>query len=641
MENIVKSFLELTDQDEYEMIKCLKDGEAVKVYLLYDRKCGRKLLLKCSQREKGCLEAEAETLSQLRANGIPALLRCFEYRGCVFLLREYIEGQTLKEYIDRKGKISVEEAAEIGIKLCGILSYLHGRQPPVIHRDIKAENAVITDERQLYIIDFGTARDYSPLSSQDTCIMGTPATAPPEQFGFGQTDERSDIYSLGILLRQLVTGEVDLKKGDVPAKISKIIRRCTDFSPDKRYGSAQELKKALSSLKRKGPPKILCAAAAAALISALAAGISVRAFDGSLYTSKSITREREQQEQDQQEQQEQKKKQNDVYRFKDSIIEAEVCRILEKDKGTVTADDLKHITSLNIVGDVSLDAGAFDRINTHGSFIQIDLEEYDQWGQVSSLEDIAAMPNITELVLCNQSISDISPLGGSKIKMLALHGNSISDISPLADCRYLEMLKISNNIISDFSPLISCSYLSYLNAGANYMEDLEDIAGIKNLIHLYLHDCPLLTDGSALGKMNRLMTLSIKPLDAAGFENISALTRLTWLEFWNTDFDVDLNRLSGLKKLNGLFIDGADIKSLDGIENFTELSYLVLISINAESLYPLSKLENLHTLDIQKGSYGDYSAIGDIPDLTELRISAGHADHVKEYVRDDVNLVIY
>lgn len=272
MENTVKSFLALSDYDEYEMIQCLKDGDLVRVYLLYDRKCGRKLLLKCSEKEKDCLENEAEILSRLKAEGIPALFRCFDHENCTFLFREYVEGQTLEEYMGDKGKLSERQAAEIGIKLCDLLSYLHSRRPPVIHRDIKAENIVITDDKRIYIIDFDTARDYNPLSLQDTHIMGTPATAPPEQFGFGQTDERSDIYSLGVLLHQLVTGEINLKKGSAPGRIRKVIKRCTDFSPAARYKDAADLKKALISIQNKGKsriPRRIFALAAVSVVSAL------------------------------------------------------------------------------------------------------------------------------------------------------------------------------------------------------------------------------------------------------------------------------------------------------------------------------------------------------------------------------------
>lgn len=505
MENTVKSFLTLPDYDEYEMIKCLKDGNPVKVYLLYDRKCGRKLLLKCSEKEKGCLENEAEILSQLRAEGIPALFRCFDYENCIFLFREYVEGQTLKEYMDGKGKFSEKQAAEIGIKLCNILSYLHSRRPPVIHRDIKAENIVITEDKRIYIIDFGTARDYSPMSSQDTCVMGTPATAPPEQFGFGQTDERSDVYSLGVLLHQLVTGEVNLKKGSVPDRINKVIRRCTDFSPDARYKGAADLKKALIPLQSKERSRIpgrIFVMAAVSVVSALIAGVSVKVFDNGFFKEEYAA----------------EADQAQLYQFKDKAMEAEVCRILGKEEGTVTVPDLYAVTSIRMVGNTSFETAQWGSIETHGTSIQVDWEENTDRGQIASLEDISAMPNITELILCNQCISDLSPLRKSKIKKLYLHGNNISDISPLSECDYLEELIISNNRISDFSPLIDCGFLSFLNAGANYMTDLKDIADIKSLMRLYIHDCPRLTDYSALNEINKLSVFSIKPVDSTAYD---------------------------------------------------------------------------------------------------------------------------
>lgn len=628
MENSVKSFLTLPDYDEYEMIRCLKDGDVVKVYLLYDRKCGRKVLLKCSEKEKTCLENEAEILSQLRAEGIPALFRCFEYKNSIFLFREYIEGQTLKEYIDSKGKISEEQASEIGIKLCNILFHIHSRRPTVIHRDIKAENIVITDDRRIYIIDFGTARDYDPLSSQDTQIMGTPAIAPPEQFGFGQTDERSDIYSLGVLLHQLVTGEVNLKKGSVSDRLDKVIKRCTDFSPDARYSNAAELKKALISIQNKGKnriPKRIFALAAVSVLSALIAAVSVRVFDDGFYKEKYAVGA----------------DQSQLYQFKDKAMEAEVCRILGKTEGTVTLSDLNTVTSIKMVGNTSFEKEQRVKIYTYGTLIQVDLKENTDYGQIVSLEDITAMPNITELILCNQHIIDISPLRKSKIKKLFLHGNNISDISPLSECHYLEKLIISNNSISDFSPLINCGSLVFLNIGANSINDLKDIADIKSLRELSIHDCSGLTDYSALNEMNKLDTLSIRPVNGTAFDAISKMTELTWLGIWDMEEEADLNKLSGLKKIEGLFMDEINVRSLEGMEKLTRLKRLSLYNIEAENLYPLTKPENLHTLELVGGRFDDYSDIKDMPGLHDLYVSADHGEYIEKWVGEDVNLIVY
>lgn len=625
MEDTVKSFLAQPDYDEYEMIKCLKDGDAVRVYLLYDRKCGRKLLLKCSEKEKGCLENEAEILSQLKGEGIPALLRCFDYENCTFLFREYIEGQTLKEYTEGKGRLPEEQAAEIGIKLCDILSYIHSRRPPVIHRDIKAENIVITDDRRVYIVDFGTARDYSPQSSQDTCIMGTPATAPPEQFGFGQTDERSDVYSLGVLLHRLVTGTVDLKKGVAPGRIRKVIKRCTGFSPDERYEGAAELKKALLPIrdrKRSRAPRLLPVMAVVSAVSALIAAGAVKMLDGGFLREAASAP-------------------TVPYQFKDPTIEAEVCRLLGKELGTVEIPDLYTVTSIRMVGNTSFDAEDEVNIDTHGANIQINREEVSGQGRIISLEDISAMPNLTELILCNQCISDLSPLRKSRIRRLFLHGNNIFDLSPLSSCYYLEELVVSDNRISDFSPLIGCVSLTFLNAGANDLTDLKDIARIESLTRLHIHDCPRLTDYSALNEMSRLTAISLRPVDSTAFDAIGKMTELTWFGLWDMREEADLTKLSGLSQVVNIHMNGVRLKSLEGIENFPRLVGLDLYNIEVDNLYPLTKLENLYTLDLRRGRYGDYSALGSIPSLRDLFVSADHGDAVREWVGENVNLIVY
>lgn len=250
---------------EYELISEIKANGNSELFLLYDKVCGRKVLMKSGK--SGLIENEAYALSRLSGKGIPIVYGCFERESTAYLFRQYIEGKTLTEYINSSGALTVKKTAEMGVEICEIISRLHNSDPPVIHRDIKTDNIIISADGKIYLIDFGISREYNSLAARDTQVMGTISSAPPEQFGFGQTDERSDIYSIGVLLREMA--EADGKKTD--GKLSAIIKKCTMFSPDDRYKSVAEIKSNLLGIVKRSVPKRFIAAALAVLLCAASA----------------------------------------------------------------------------------------------------------------------------------------------------------------------------------------------------------------------------------------------------------------------------------------------------------------------------------------------------------------------------------
>ena len=124
-----------------------------------------------------------------------------------YLVMEYIEGKTLEERLQKAPGGYFDEATtiEIGIKLARIFFKLHSDWPPVIFRDVKPANIMLTSNGELYLIDFGIARDFKLGKVRDTTPLGSPGYAPPEQYGRAQTDRRADIYGLGATLQTLVT----------------------------------------------------------------------------------------------------------------------------------------------------------------------------------------------------------------------------------------------------------------------------------------------------------------------------------------------------------------------------------------------------------------------------------------------------
>ncbi len=151
---------------------------------------------------------EAHILAALKHPNLPSIYEQFSEAGRWYLVMDFIEGETLEEHVknDPHGHLSVKETLQIGIQLCTVLAYLHSRQPPVIFRDLKPSNIMLTPEGHLYLIDFGIARHFKPGQTRDTIALGSPGYAAPEQYGKAQTTARSDIYSLGATLHHLLTG---------------------------------------------------------------------------------------------------------------------------------------------------------------------------------------------------------------------------------------------------------------------------------------------------------------------------------------------------------------------------------------------------------------------------------------------------
>src|SRR5258707_10639994 len=152
---------------------------------------------------------EAHMLAGLQHPNIPAIYDYFGEAGHWYLVMDFVEGETLEEhlYTSKGGYLPVQQALDIGIQLCTVLDYLHTRQPPIIFRDLKPANILRTHNRHLYLIDFGIARHFKPRQVKDTVALGSPGYAAPEQYGKTQTGPHSDIYSLGAMLHQLVSGD--------------------------------------------------------------------------------------------------------------------------------------------------------------------------------------------------------------------------------------------------------------------------------------------------------------------------------------------------------------------------------------------------------------------------------------------------
>ncbi|HEU5368211.1 MAG TPA: serine/threonine-protein kinase, partial [Ktedonobacterales bacterium] len=206
-------------RERYLILEKLGQGGMAAVYKVKDTavKRGESLraikemsqaALKESERQQAIenFHAEAEILKALDHKNLPKFYEQFQEEDRYYLVMEYIEGETLEDRLEREGKgLPERDVLNWAEQLCSVLTYLHERRPPIIFRDLKPGNIMVTKQGQVKLIDFGIARIFRPDKTHDTQVLGTPGYAPPEQYGKGQTDPRSDVYALGVTLHQLLT----------------------------------------------------------------------------------------------------------------------------------------------------------------------------------------------------------------------------------------------------------------------------------------------------------------------------------------------------------------------------------------------------------------------------------------------------
>jgi serine/threonine protein kinase len=205
--------------NRYEILDLAGSGGMGAVYKAADTTLGSRLVAVKEMSEEGLslqevIEAradfrrEAHLLASLHHPGLPGIHDYFTAGGHWYLVMDFIEGETLQDLLQSTGApgLPVDEVLYLADQICAVLEYLHATAPPIIFRDLKPSNIMVTATGEVYLIDFGIARIFKPGGSRDTAALGTEGYAPPEQHGKAQTTVRSDIYSFGVVLHQLLTG---------------------------------------------------------------------------------------------------------------------------------------------------------------------------------------------------------------------------------------------------------------------------------------------------------------------------------------------------------------------------------------------------------------------------------------------------
>ena len=202
----------------YRIIARLGNGGFGAVYKAEDEQSGNRLVAVKEMNRGGltpleiagaadAFKREALLLAKIKHPSLPGIYDHFTDAGRWYLVMDYIEGETLEARFDRLGRMRVEEVLQVGMQLCEVLGYLHNCQPPVIFRDLKPANIIVSPRGRIYLIDFGLARLFDPAQSKNSSPFGSPGYAAPEQYESPQTTVRADIYSLGATLHQLLTGD--------------------------------------------------------------------------------------------------------------------------------------------------------------------------------------------------------------------------------------------------------------------------------------------------------------------------------------------------------------------------------------------------------------------------------------------------
>ena len=613
-------------QEYWTVYECLKESEDSSTFLVKETATGILCVLKWGRnRQTEFLRNEMEIMKKMadrKLSGIPKAYRIFEENGEVYLVREYIEGMSLAQMVLQKGGISEAEICRISRKICQTAEQFQNPNEPMIHRDIKPENIVVTPGGEVVFIDFGTMRSYKKDGSRDTFVVGTRGTAAPEQYGYIQTDQRTDVYAIGQTMLYMVSESYEmnqLSECAVSRRMKKIIEKACSFEPDKRYGDAAQLRRAVEKCQANNRKKVY--KKAGAVFGLIAAGYILAIFspDGTVIENKRI----ETAEQSAAEEQIQAE-----ITFREELIEEAVRKELGLSKtDKITASMLENVRKLRIGGKEILD----DEDTFWGEGHHVDGKDSSFGsvrGNITDLSDLAQMVNLEELALCNQKIEDISGLKELPLKKLYLSKNMITDFSVLLNLIDLDTLCIMENPAENLSVIGECTGILRLNIqGMN----LTDIDFLKNLSLDYLDMSNVEVENNIfepLAEMKKLDTLCMCDVNEAAAETLSQMSTLKALFMWGDSTILEnLKPLKGMTQLETLAFT-TQISSLEGIEQFPSLNFLSVSFSLVKDLSPVTGAKNLQVIDISNADIENFEPLFGHSGLTEVHCTEEQKEEI-------------
>lgn len=549
----------------------------------------------------------------------------------LFFLREYIEGKSLYEYIQKNGTFSYIQILKIGIEICRIIGQFQKEENPLIHRDIKPENLILADDGRVVLVDFGTVRSYRMNgSSRDTFLIGSEGTAAPEQYGCRQTDQRTDVYAIGRTLWFLAAGDYDeeaLGDAKISRNLLRVIRKATSFDPEKRYASAEKLEKALSFCLRTRNYQV---SAAVLLLAALMAGGAwyyVR-VQGQMQDGVSMEMKAEASETTgagTKVQAETEEKESVVYEFREPLIEQAVRRQLGiGEDEPVTEEMLDRITDLKIIGDLIVDTDFF---YDTAQYAVDGMNAEPARGDISDLEDLAHMKNLYNVFLGRQEITDISPLANLSIHTLGLTENSIEDFSPVQTLPNLENLYLGGCQAKNLDGSTGCTGLVSLNLDNMHLENLN-----------FLEDLPV-----------QNLSMWVTAVENGDLEPLAKMKNLGSLQIWLSEGEIQPEVLSRIEGLGLLAIGGynfpdfsefgdmadltslavyGEVNSLKGLEHFPQLDDFAAASEKLHDITEILLTDKLESLNIASLILFDFSPLIRHPGLKTLICSEKQKEEI-------------
>lgn len=649
-----KYFLPAEMQNCWTVDEFLKEGEDLCTVLVKETATGIFCVLKWGRKiQAEMLQNEMEILQKLTEmglTGIPKAYRIFEENGGVYFLREYIEGTPLSQMVMQKGGIQERELCKISLKICQAVENFQKLEDPMIHRDIKPENIVVTPTGETVFIDFGTMRSYKKDSQRDTFVVGTRGTAAPEQYGYRQTDQRTDVYAIGQTMLYMVTESYELdqlSECKISRKLKKIIEKACSFEPDKRYADAAELRKAIEKCQEDNRKVVHKKAGAAAGLITAAGILAVFLSNTGILTditspksqvlAESMDTESPQNtdvvpdvENEPVTANEQDVEQTEPVTFKEEMIETAVRRELNlSEDDTITTEMLENVKQIRIVGKEILDEGD----NFWGIGNRVEGKDSDfgsARGNITDLTDLTMMKNLETLALCNQEIEDISALENLPLKELYLNKNKITDFSVLTGLTNLDLLCILENPAEDLSVLKECSSITRLNIESMKLADI-DFLGQMNLNILYMNNAEI-KDGNMkpLLEINNLQELCIGDVPEEMAEVLAQMSELKGLIMWGGNTVLkNLEPLKGMESLEFLAV-GSPVSSLEGIENFPNLYALSIGFSFITDLTPVLEAEQLHYIDISNAAIDSYEPLLEHPTLVQVQCTEEQKKEILE-----------
>ena len=257
--------------NKYEVLKIIAEGGLGVVYLVKDLHLNKLAAVKVSKnpgnvKEREFVFREMEVLKELSHPALPGIIDYFEERENSCLVMEYVEGITMEQYLRKFGKVEVSLAVKWAIELAEVLQYLHACNPPIIYRDLKPANIMIQPDGRIKLIDFGAAFIASYGQNREQMMVGTPGYSSPEQWQCGNAGKASDIYGLGAVLHEMLTGICPVQSTfqrrpvreyarSIPRELERVGCVCTRKRSQERYQSREQLRDALLNYEKKGKVK--------------------------------------------------------------------------------------------------------------------------------------------------------------------------------------------------------------------------------------------------------------------------------------------------------------------------------------------------------------------------------------------------